>query len=51
MVRTLKETAELWKDQDEFCKKAAVKFAWEFKRWEGFGMMDELDSRKLGEQE
>ncbi|CUS08665.1 unnamed protein product [Tuber aestivum] len=32
-VRALKDSAQLWKDQEEFYLKAAVKFAWEFERW------------------
>ncbi|RPB02376.1 hypothetical protein L873DRAFT_456227 [Choiromyces venosus 120613-1] len=32
-VRALKDSAQLWKDEEEFYLKAAVKFAWEFEKW------------------
>jgi len=32
-VRAMKDSAQLWKDQDEFYLKAALKFAWEFEKW------------------
>ncbi|CAZ79923.1 unnamed protein product [Tuber melanosporum] len=32
-VRALKDSAQLWKDQEEFYLTAAVKFAWEFEKW------------------
>jgi len=40
-IRTLLESAKLWKEEDIFYQKAAVKFAWEFTNWSGFGMMEE----------
>jgi hypothetical protein len=36
-IRTLLESAKLWKEEDIFYRKAAVKFAWEFTSWSGFG--------------
>lgn len=32
-VRAIRDSAALWKDEDEFYLKAGVKFAWEFQRW------------------
>jgi len=32
-VRAFKDSAQLWKDQDEFYLRAAHKFAWEFEKW------------------
>lgn len=35
-VRALRDSAKLWKEDEEFFLKAAVKFAWEFDGWGGF---------------
>ena len=35
-IRAMKEAAKLWGDNDHFFEKAAVKFAVEFKEWQGF---------------
>ena len=32
-MRALKDSAQPWKDQEEFYLKAALKFAWEFDKW------------------
>ena len=32
-MRALKDSAQLWEDQEEFYLKAALKFAWEFDEW------------------
>ncbi|KAF8251452.1 hypothetical protein K440DRAFT_614597 [Wilcoxina mikolae CBS 423.85] len=47
VVRILKEMATLWKDEDEFYMKAAIKFASEFKDWSGFGTTEEREGPKL----
>lgn len=39
VLRTFKESAKLFPDEDLFYLKAAVKFAWEFDTWSGFGEM------------
>lgn len=40
-VRAMKVAAVTWGDKDEFYLKAAVKFAGEFRGWDGFGASEE----------
>lgn len=47
VVRTLKETARLWQDEDTFYRKAAIKFVSEFEDWSGFGRAEEREGPKL----
>lgn len=35
-LRAMRDSAELWKEDEGFYLKAAVKFAWGFQRWSGF---------------
>lgn len=35
-VRAMRDLAGLWKEDEEFYLKAAVKFTWGFERWAGF---------------
>lgn len=43
-VRTFKESATLWGEEDGFWIKAAHKIAWEFEIWGGFGTAEERDT-------
>lgn len=47
-IRTMKESAKVWKYEDEFYLKAAVKIAWEFDDWVGFGPANEDDRGRHG---
>lgn len=37
----MKESAKLWRYENEFYLKAATKIAWEFDDWTGFGSKNE----------
>lgn len=42
MVRALRDSAGLWKEDAEFYLKAAVKFVTEFEDWSGFAVGEEF---------
>lgn len=44
----MKESAELWGDENEFYLKAATKIAWEFDGWTGFGSKNEDEKDYTG---
>lgn len=44
----MKESAKLWRDEDEFYLKAATKISWEFEDWTGFGPENEDERNHSG---
>lgn len=50
-IRAMMEAAKVWGDKDGYFEKAAVKFAVEFRGWEGFSEQEEEEgSVKKDEQ-
>jgi len=45
-VRSMKESAALWTDEEEWYRKAAAKIAWEFESWGGFGSHEEDETKR-----